>query len=162
MVREHPRLDGHESEQTPGDSNRQGNLACCSPWSRKESDTNQKMSNSLQSTLLHLKQQSCHLGLLKPEIWSCSSVFSSTCHSQSVSQLCPSIQPSICTVNLSYLLLQASIRSVLDHRLSFLCRSILVCHQSTLHSSRLIFFKTQIVSYHPLLKLSGGLSLCLE
>ena len=25
------RLDGHESEQTPGDSEGQGSLACCSP-----------------------------------------------------------------------------------------------------------------------------------
>ena len=33
------RLNGHESEQTPGDSERQGSLACCSPWSRKEEDT---------------------------------------------------------------------------------------------------------------------------
>ena len=26
------RLDGHVFEQTPGDSEGQGNLACCSPW----------------------------------------------------------------------------------------------------------------------------------
>ena len=25
-------LDGHEFEQAPGDSERQGSLACCSPW----------------------------------------------------------------------------------------------------------------------------------
>ena len=29
---------GHECEQTPTDSGRQGSLACCSPWGRKESD----------------------------------------------------------------------------------------------------------------------------
>ena len=29
----------HESEQTPGDSEGQGSLACCSPWGRKELDT---------------------------------------------------------------------------------------------------------------------------
>ena len=28
-----------EFEQTPGDSEGQGSLACCSPWSCKESDT---------------------------------------------------------------------------------------------------------------------------
>ena len=33
MVRQHHRLHGHESEQTPGDSEGQGSLACCSPWS---------------------------------------------------------------------------------------------------------------------------------
>ena len=31
-------LNGHEFEQTPGDSEGQGSLACCSPWGRKESD----------------------------------------------------------------------------------------------------------------------------
>ena len=32
------RLDEHESEQTLGDSEGQGNLACCSAWGCKESD----------------------------------------------------------------------------------------------------------------------------
>ena len=27
-----------EFEQTPGDSDGQGSLVCCSPWGRKESD----------------------------------------------------------------------------------------------------------------------------
>ena len=31
-------LNGHEFEQTPGDSEGQGSLACCSPWGCKESD----------------------------------------------------------------------------------------------------------------------------
>ena len=29
---------GHELQQTPGDGNEQGSLACCSPWGGKESD----------------------------------------------------------------------------------------------------------------------------
>ena len=29
------RLDGHESEQAPGDSEGQGSLACCSPWGHR-------------------------------------------------------------------------------------------------------------------------------
>ena len=32
-------LYGYEFEQTLGDSEGQGSLECCSPWSRKESDT---------------------------------------------------------------------------------------------------------------------------
>ena len=32
---QHHRLNGHESEQTPGDSERQGSLACCSPWGHR-------------------------------------------------------------------------------------------------------------------------------
>ena len=34
----HHRLDGLEFEQTLGDSEGQGSLACCSPWGPKESD----------------------------------------------------------------------------------------------------------------------------
>ena len=32
MVGWHHRLDAHEFKQIPGDSEGQGNLACCSPW----------------------------------------------------------------------------------------------------------------------------------
>ena len=32
-------INGHEFKQIPGDSERKGRLACCSPWNRKESDT---------------------------------------------------------------------------------------------------------------------------
>ena len=38
MVGWHHGLNGHEFEQTPGDSEGQGSLACCSPWDRKELD----------------------------------------------------------------------------------------------------------------------------
>ena len=36
MIRCYHRLNGHESEQTPGDNEEQGSLACCSPksWTR--------------------------------------------------------------------------------------------------------------------------------
>ena len=33
MVEWHHQLNGHEFEQTLGDSEGQGSLACCSPWS---------------------------------------------------------------------------------------------------------------------------------
>ena len=33
------RRDGHEFEQSPGAGDGQGGLACCGPWSCKESDT---------------------------------------------------------------------------------------------------------------------------
>ena len=38
-MRWHLWINGHESEQTPGDSEGQGSLRCCSPWGRKELDT---------------------------------------------------------------------------------------------------------------------------
>ena len=39
MVGWHHRLNEHEFEQAPGVSDRQGSLACYSPWGCKESDT---------------------------------------------------------------------------------------------------------------------------
>ena len=39
MVGWHHRLNGHEFEQTQGDSEGQGNLLGCSSWSCRESDT---------------------------------------------------------------------------------------------------------------------------
>ena len=38
MVLRHPQLNGHEFEQTPGDTGGQRSLACCSPWGHKELD----------------------------------------------------------------------------------------------------------------------------
>ena len=38
MVGWHHRLNGLESEQTPGVDDGQGGLACCSPWDHKELD----------------------------------------------------------------------------------------------------------------------------
>ena len=40
------RLSGHESEQTLGDSEGQGSLACCGPWGLKESDTTEQLNNN--------------------------------------------------------------------------------------------------------------------
>ena len=37
MVGWYHRLNGHEFEQTQGDGEGQGSLACCSPWGHKES-----------------------------------------------------------------------------------------------------------------------------
>ena len=39
MVGWHDRLNGHEFEQVPGDSEEQGSLVYCSPWDRKKLDT---------------------------------------------------------------------------------------------------------------------------
>ena len=48
MVRCHHQLNGHEFEQTLGDSEGQGSLACCSPWGRKESDMTERLKNKQQ------------------------------------------------------------------------------------------------------------------
>ena len=39
------RLNGHESEQTLGDSEGQGSLVCFSPWGHKESDMTEQLNN---------------------------------------------------------------------------------------------------------------------
>ena len=39
MVGWHHWLNEHEFEETPGDGEGQGGLACCSPWGLRESDT---------------------------------------------------------------------------------------------------------------------------
>ena len=38
----HHRLNGHESEQTLGETEGQGSLVCRSPWDGKESDTTEQ------------------------------------------------------------------------------------------------------------------------
>ena len=39
----HHRLSGHEFEETLGDGDGQGGVACCSSWGRKESDTTERL-----------------------------------------------------------------------------------------------------------------------
>ena len=39
----HHRLDGRESEWTPGVGDGQGGLACCDSWGHKESDTTERL-----------------------------------------------------------------------------------------------------------------------
>ena len=46
MVGWHYCLNGREFEQTPGDGEGQGNLACCSPWGCKESSTTEGLNNN--------------------------------------------------------------------------------------------------------------------
>ena len=42
----HHRLNGHEFEQTPGDSEGQGSPACCSSWGHRESDMTERLNNN--------------------------------------------------------------------------------------------------------------------
>ena len=45
MVGWHHWFNGHEFEQTLGDSEGQGSLAGCSPWGRKQSDMTEELNN---------------------------------------------------------------------------------------------------------------------
>ena len=46
MVGWHHQFNGHESEQTPADSEGQGSLACCGPRGHRESDTTEQLNNN--------------------------------------------------------------------------------------------------------------------
>ena len=46
MVGWYHRLNGHEFEQTPGDNEVQGSLACCSPRGHKELDMTWQLNNN--------------------------------------------------------------------------------------------------------------------
>ena len=45
MVGWHHQLNQHEFEQTLGDGEGQGSLACYSPWGNKESDMTERLNN---------------------------------------------------------------------------------------------------------------------
>ena len=45
-MRCHHLLNGYEFEQTPGDGEGQGSLACCRPWGHKEQDMTKRLNNN--------------------------------------------------------------------------------------------------------------------
>ena len=51
MVGWHHQLNGHEFEQTLGDGDGPGSLACCHPWSHKESDVTERFNNNNRKSL---------------------------------------------------------------------------------------------------------------
>ena len=46
MIGWHHRLNGHECEQTLGDSEEQESQECCGPWGFKESDKTEQLKNN--------------------------------------------------------------------------------------------------------------------
>ena len=48
MVGWYHQFNGHEFEQTMGDSERQGSLKCCSPWGPKELDRTEPLNNNIE------------------------------------------------------------------------------------------------------------------
>ena len=54
MVEWHHRLNGHEFELTPGDSEGQGSLVCCNPWDCKKSDMTERLNNKCINELFRL------------------------------------------------------------------------------------------------------------
>ena len=54
MVGWHHQLNGHESEQAPGDGEGQGSLACCSPQGCKKLDMTEQLNNNCVYVNLNL------------------------------------------------------------------------------------------------------------
>ena len=54
MVGCHHQLNAQESEQTLGDGEEQGSLACCSPWGHKELDTTEQLNKNNLGQFLRL------------------------------------------------------------------------------------------------------------
>ena len=63
-------LNGWKFEQTLGDSEGQGSLACCSPWGHKELDTIEGLNN----------KYSCHQNTKPPHAWPFCSPTPSLCY----------------------------------------------------------------------------------
>ena len=61
MVEWNHQFNGHEFEQTPGDSEGQGSLACCSPWVHKEQEMTQQLN---KCTLFQLLSKMGQIGPL--------------------------------------------------------------------------------------------------
>ena len=57
LVRWHHWLNGQEFEQTPGDSEGQGSLECCSPWGCKESDMTEWLNKRVKLKWTHHKKE---------------------------------------------------------------------------------------------------------
>jgi len=53
MVGWHLQFNGHDFEQTQGDSEGQGSLVCCNPWGLKESDMTKQL-NEFYICVLYL------------------------------------------------------------------------------------------------------------
>ena len=58
MVEWHHQLNRHESEKTPGDSEGQGSLVCCSLWGCKESDMTYQLNTNNGFIIIQISYRS--------------------------------------------------------------------------------------------------------
>ena len=66
MVGWHCSLNGHEFEQTPGNGEGQGSLACCNSWGHKESDTTERLNNNSEGIASQTSKHLSALGAFHP------------------------------------------------------------------------------------------------
>ena len=71
MVGWHHRLDGHEFEQGPGVGDGQVNLACCSSWDHKESDTTEQLNLTEWCSKLYGQSYCFHFPIERMKIQIC-------------------------------------------------------------------------------------------
>ena len=72
MVGWHHQLNGQEFEQTPGDSEGQASLVCCSPWGHQQLDMTQPLNNSegrLESCKWFKKKGAVTYFLSQDNVW---------------------------------------------------------------------------------------------
>ena len=62
----HHRLNGHEFEQAPGDSEGLGNLVCCSPWVAKSQT---QLSNWTEHSIWSIRGNICQIHSQKWDCW---------------------------------------------------------------------------------------------
>ena len=66
----HHRLNGRESEWTPGVGDGQGGLACCNSWGRKKSDTTERLNwTELNEGIQVVNHMNCCWSTQIQEIW---------------------------------------------------------------------------------------------
>ena len=70
MVGWHHQLNGHEFEQTLGNGDGQGSLACCSPWGHKKSDMTAHEQQKMQWCILNwILDQNKDISVKTADIW---------------------------------------------------------------------------------------------
>ena len=69
MVGWHHWFNGHEFEQNLRDSEWQGSQACCSPWSRKESDTTERLNDNGETKPMNHNYWGCTLDHKSCNYW---------------------------------------------------------------------------------------------
>ena len=104
MVRWHQHLNGHEFEQTLGDSEGQKSLVCCSPWGCKVSDMSWRQNNNsillISSSCRHSSWTLGFVHLSLDLLHRCSLVISWCFNPEkSVFLCCFSCSPILCCLN---------------------------------------------------------------
>ena len=112
MVRQHPRLNRRESDESPGDGEGAGRLECCRPWGcrvRHDSVTEQQRQQSKDTLTQMDKVEGMNFPLMDYIF------FSSTCS-------CDCQKPLFLLTKTSYSLLLSSLLQIITHKVAHFSR----------------------------------------